>query len=88
MSAQQAASSKQRRGGLYEPRPVRVTMNGAAPFTVDGKSVESIREEWLVEDRWWAAPPLRRHYVELVLESGRCVTAYRDLVTGRWFEQR
>jgi hypothetical protein len=62
-------------------------MDGSAPSAVNGRRVDGIREEWLVEDRWWAAP-LRRHYVELVLESGRCVTAYRDLATGRWYEQR
>ncbi len=88
MSEQRAASSEQRRSGLYEPRPVRVQLSGATPAALDGKRVDSIREEWLVEDRWWASPPLRRHYVELVLGSGRCVTAFRDLETGQWFEQR
>jgi hypothetical protein len=87
MSKQQAASSKQR-GGLYAPAPARVRIDGSSPVEVDGKRVDSIREEWLVEDRWWAAPPLRRHYVELVLDSGRCLTLYRDLVTGGWFVQR
>jgi hypothetical protein len=65
-----------------------VRVEGARPTALDGNRVESIREEWLVEDRWWAPPALRRHYVELVLESGRCVTAFRDLETGTWFEQR
>lgn len=73
---------------LYAPKPVNVRLSGSKPVVVDGKRVESIRGEWLVEDRWWAPPPLRRHYVELVLETGRCTTAYRDLETGRWFEQR
>ncbi|MBK5115485.1 MAG: hypothetical protein JJE23_01045 [Thermoleophilia bacterium] len=49
--------------------------------------VEAIREEWLVEDRWWTYSPLRRHYFELVLESGRCVTIFRDIAAGGWFEQ-
>jgi hypothetical protein len=63
-------------------------MEGSSPVAVNGKRVDSIREEWLVEDRWWVAPPLRRHYLELVLDSGRCVTVFRDLGTGGWFEQR
>jgi len=65
-----------------------VRLDGSVPVSVAGKRVESIREEWLVEDRWWAAPPLRRHYVEVVLETGRCLVAFRDLETDRWFEQR
>lgn len=79
----QAPSSK-----LYAPRPVRVRLSGSTPTAVDGKQVESIREEWLVEDRWWTSEPLRRHYLELVLVGGRCTVVYRDLETGAWSEQR
>jgi hypothetical protein len=88
MSRRQAAGGETQRGGLYEPRPVRVRLEGVVPAWVGGRKVESIREEWLVEDRWWSPSPLRRHYVELVLETGRCLVAFRDLETGRWFEQR
>ncbi len=50
---------------LYAPRPVRVRAGpGGVPVAVDGVAVEAVREEWLVEDRWWtpraAAPPLLR----------------------------
>ncbi len=75
-------------GGLYAPRPVRVRLDGRRPTAVDGSSVESVREEWLVEDRWWTSAPLRRHYLELVLAGGRCVVVYRDLVAGGWWGQR
>ncbi|MFN8151785.1 MAG: hypothetical protein U0R24_11775 [Solirubrobacterales bacterium] len=75
-------------GPLYAPRPVHVRLEGERPVAVDGRSVDSIREEWLVEDRWWSGKPLRRHYLELVLESGRCIVVYRDLVGGGWSEQR
>jgi hypothetical protein len=47
-----------------------------------------VREQWLVEDRWWTGSPLRRHYLELALAGGRCTVVYRDLETGRWYEQR
>lgn len=83
MTQRGAPSSK-----LYAPRPVRVGLSGAVPASVGGRPVESIREEWLVEDRWWSSPPLRRHYVELVLETGRCLVVFRDLETHHWFEQR
>jgi hypothetical protein len=76
------------REGLYAPHPVHVRLDGARPGAVDGHRVETVREEWLVEDRWWSGEPLRRHYLELVLETGRCTVVYRDLAGGGWYEQR
>ena len=58
------------------------------PATVDTLPVESVLEEWVVEDRWWTGRPLRRRYFECVLENGRNVVVFRDLVRGQWFEQR
>ena len=76
------------RGGLYAPRATHVRLEGTRPASVSGRRVDTIREEWLVEDRWWTSDPLRRHYLELALEDGRCVVVFRDLVAGGWFEQR
>ena len=45
-------------------------------------------EEWVVEDRWWTARPIRRRYFELVLADGRNVTVFREVGSGRWFMQR
>lgn len=75
---------------LYRPRAVAVVAREGIPAAVGHRRqrVEAIREEWLVEDRWWTHAPLRRHYFELVLEGGRCLTIFRDLVEGDWFEQR
>ena len=50
--------------------------------------MDSVREQWVVEDRWWTPKPLRRRYFELVLEDGRNVVVFRDLVSRRWFSQR
>jgi hypothetical protein len=58
------------------------------PRAVGASGVETVREEWLVEDRWWTPAPLRRHYFELVLADGRCVVVFRELDSGRWFSQR
>ncbi len=76
--------------GLYAPRLVTVRGDGpgGAPLSVSGVRVDAVREEWLVEDRWWTSDPLRRHYLELVLTSGRCTVVFRDLESGRWWEQR
>jgi hypothetical protein len=58
------------------------------PRAVGTSEVESVREEWMVEDRWWTPAPLRRHYFELALADGRCVVVFRELDSGRWFSQR
>ncbi len=46
---------------------------------MNGEAVESLRESWLVEDRWWTAEPLRRRYWELVGERGRNMVVFHDL---------
>jgi hypothetical protein len=73
---------------IYAPRSVAVEAGGdGAPRALAGTAVEAIREEWVVEDRWWTADPLRRHYYELVLVDGRGATVFRDMASGRWFRQ-
>jgi hypothetical protein len=74
---------------LYTPRAVAVRAgDDGAPRAVGPAAVEAVREEWLVEDRWWTPRPLRRHYFELALADGRAVTVFRDADDGRWFRQR
>jgi len=76
---------------LNAPRPARVRLEPARPegmpAEVNGEAIESLRESWLVEDRWWTAEPLRRRYWELVGERGRDVVVFHDLRSGRWFVQ-
>ncbi len=73
---------------LYVPRreAVRADSDGI-PLAVGGVEVEAIREDWLVEDRWWTPQPLRRRYFELVLADGRDVVVFRT-PAGRWYRQR
>ena len=66
---------------------VRADPDGA-PGGVAGRAVEAVREEWLVEDRWWTLRPLRRRYFELVLSDGSDVVVFRDARGGRWYRQR
>jgi hypothetical protein len=74
---------------LVQPRPASVRIGrGGAPVALAGRPVDSVREEWVVEDRWWTSRPLRRRYFELVLDDGRNAVVFRDLVDGRWFSQR
>jgi hypothetical protein len=58
------------------------------PATVDRRDVESVRESWLVEDRWWTDKPLRRRYWEVVTVCGRDEVVFHDLESGRWWRQR
>lgn len=82
--------SRRPRGGVYAPRPVAVEPGPRGlPARVGGSRVEAIREQWLVEDRWWTAEPLSRRYFELVLADGRDIVVMREPARGgRWFEQR
>jgi hypothetical protein len=75
--------------GIGAPRPGRVRSGArGVPAAVDALAVEHVLEEWVVEDRWWTGRPLRRRYFECVLENGRNVVVFFDLVRRRWFEQR
>ena len=69
------------------PVPVQVGSDGS-PRAVGRLAVESVREEWLVEDGWWTRRPLRRRYFELVLEDGSNVVVFSEPDSGRWFRQR
>jgi hypothetical protein len=80
---------------LNLPRPARVRTGAeGAPLQVDGRTVELVRESWLVEDRWWTAQPLCRRYWEVVTTSGRNLVVFHDLGAGTgdrraggWFVQ-
>jgi hypothetical protein len=73
---------------LNLPCPARVCARvEGTPRTVDGRAIESVRESWLVEDRWWTERPLRRRYWELVDVRGRNLVVFHDLRSGGWFTQ-
>ncbi|HLH64889.1 MAG TPA: hypothetical protein VKV27_04260 [Solirubrobacteraceae bacterium] len=58
------------------------------PLAVDGRRVDSVRESWLVEDRWWTEHPLRRRYWEVVTVCGRDEVVFHDLIGGGWWRHR
>ncbi len=73
---------------LYAPRRVTVEADGeGVPMAVGRTEVAAVREEWLVEDRWWTPRRLWRHYFELALVDGRDAVVFRDS-KKRWFQQR
>lgn len=74
---------------LGVPRAARIRAGvGGLPERVGSAGVESVREDWFVEDGWWTGRPLRRRYFELVLDDGRDVVVFHDLRRRRWFTQR
>lgn len=76
---------------LNRPRPLRVeTGPGDTPAAVHlpGRlTVEETIETWRIDDEWWRPHPISRQYWRLLLEDGRIIDVFRDLVTGRWARQ-
>jgi hypothetical protein len=68
--------------GVYKPRPARVHLDPG------GSPIDAVREQWLVEDRWWTAHPIRRRYFELTTPEGTNKVVFCDLENERWFSQR
>ncbi len=75
---------------IYWPGPIEVEAgDDGVPLRVAGVRVEAVREQWLVEDRWWTPKPLQRMYFEVVLADGRNLVVFREPPDGvRWYEQR
>jgi len=77
---------------LNAPRPLRVRVGGGGRphllYLKGGvRKVQQILEIWQVDDEWWR-DPISRRYARLVLEDGRIVTVYRDLLSRRWYLQK
>lgn len=79
--------SAARRSPPNTPKPAEVQAVGGVPRIVDGERVETIRNEWLIEDKWWTPKPVRRRYWEVLTTSGGCLVIFRDLETHEWHRQ-
>jgi hypothetical protein len=89
MSGRPGSDGRSTSRRLYRPWRVEVSAGrDGAPRELAGVEVESVREEWRVEDRWWAPGPVHRRYFELVLADGRDAVVFREGGGGRWFGQR
>ncbi len=87
-----AAGGYRRVRPLNRPRPVQVEAGeDGQPIAVwfSGRrcAVEAVLEIWRIDDEWWRKRRVSRAYFSLLLEDGRTVTVYRDLVSGRWAKQ-
>jgi hypothetical protein len=78
---------------VNEPRVVTVRLNESGVMTVgrpDGRTVgkvEAILESWRVDDEWWRQP-IARSYMNVLMEGGKRVVLFQDLITGLWYEQQ
>jgi hypothetical protein len=73
---------------LYVPQRVAVEVDAeGVPTAVDGVEAAAVREEWVVEDRWWTLRRMWRHYFELVLLDGSNMVVFRTS-SQRWYRQR
>jgi hypothetical protein len=86
-----AAARAHRLRPLNRARPIRVEADesGEPQAVVLGRerlAVAAVQGRWRIDDEWWRKE-MSRLYFSLLLEDGRMVTIYRDLVTGRWSQQ-
>ena len=77
---------------VNEPQRVIVELNESGLMTVgrpDGRTVgkvEAILESWRIDDEWWRLT-IARNYMEVMLEGGKRMVLFQDLLTGQWFAQ-
>jgi hypothetical protein len=86
-----AAARGHRLRPLNQPKPIRVEADesGEPQAVVLGRerlAVAAVHDRWHIDDEWWRQP-ISRFYFSLLLEDGRVVTVYKDLVSGRWARQ-
>ena len=56
------------------------------PVSLDGIAVETLLESWRIDDEWWRQP-IARCYHAVLLEGGKRIVLFEDIVTGEWFAQ-
>jgi len=76
---------------LQSPSPIQVRTDDEglpAELRQKGKRLRvlAVRERWRIDDEWWRNP-ISREYYALVLEDGRLIILFQDLVAGGWFGQ-
>ena len=77
---------------VNEPLPVTVEFAETGVMTIgwpDGRSVgkvDAILESWRIDDEWWRQM-IARAYLAVILEGGKRLVLFQDLITGQWFVQ-
>ena len=72
-------------------QPVPIEMDDNDPVRVHIKRrwlvVNEWRDRWRIDDEWWRSEEISRMYFKVLLEDGREVAIFRDLVKRGWYLQ-
>jgi len=49
--------------------------------------VSELLDHWRIDDEWWRAEEISRMYYEVILNSGRRIIIFKDLITDLWYTQ-
>ncbi len=74
---------------MPEPANVKEDSSGrpAAIITAQRwETVESILDNWRIDDEWWRSEPVSRLYFSVILTTGKRLILYKDLLSGSWFQ--
>lgn len=74
------------------PRPTTVERDAsgtpvAIPASDGNIKVEFVNDIWRLDDEWWRVP-IHRRYFEVILEDGKRVVLFEDVINGDWFIQK
>ena len=76
---------------LNQPEPVFVEETPAGlPNAVKIKqrhSIQSVEDCWRIDDEWWRSEPVSRIYYMVILDSGRRMILYKNLIDKQWYRQ-
>lgn len=77
---------------LHIPREIEVQANDwgePVAVTRNGRRIKvmAILNTWRIDDEWWREE-ISRQYFQVELKDGLVLTVFRDLLSGRWYEQR
>jgi len=50
-------------------------------------SIITIEDCWRIDDEWWRSEPVSRVYYAVILDSGRRMVLYNDLIKKCWYQQ-
>jgi hypothetical protein len=87
MNREKVRNATDKLRSLNVPERIQVELENGRPKKVRRATVEAVLECWRIDDEWWRQPISRRCY-EVVLESGRRVVLFEDLLTGEWWVQK
>ena len=51
-------------------------------------NVESLVDQWRIDDEWWREQAISRIYCECLIDQGLQVIIFQNLVTNQWYQQR